>query len=317
MVSSRALPSPAAASRLHDLNDLVLFARVAEHGGFSAAARALGVQTSHLSRRLQALEQRLGVRLLQRTTRRIALTEIGQRYLLHCQALIAEAMAAQDTIEHTRAVPQGMLRLACPVAILQNGVGKVISHYLAEHPLVQIQVEATNRRVDVIEEGFDIALRVRSPPLEDSGLVVRVLGQARATLVASPALLARYEPPITPDDLEHMPSMGFGWVTGRHSWSFSTPSGETLTRHHNPRLMVDDFDTLRRAALEGVGIVNLPRFIVQGELDSGALIEILADHVGADGVAHAVFPSRRGLVPAVRGFIDALVEGFVKYSPVG
>ncbi len=272
----------------------------------------MGIQTSSLSRRLQALEERLGVRLLQRSTRRISVTDIGQRYLQHCVALIAEAQAAQDTIEHTRAVPQGLLRLSCPVAMLQNGVGEIVSRYLADHPLVEIQVEATNRRVEVIEEGFDIALRVRSPPLEDSGLVVRVLGQARATLVASGALIAQHGKPVVPDDLDRFPSMGFGWINGRHSWVFITPSGKTLVKHHIPRLMVDDFNTLRRAALDGVGVVNLPRYVVQAELDAGTLTEILADHAGADGIAHAVFPSRRGLVPAVRGLIDALAEGFAK-----
>lgn len=308
----RALPPPSSGSRTHDLNDLVFFARVVEHGGFSAAARVLGMQTSSLSRRLHALEERLGVRLLQRSTRRISVTDIGQRYLQHCMALIAEAEAAQDTIEHTRAVPQGLVRLSCPVAMLQNGVGDIVARYLAEHPLVEIQVEATNRRVDVIEEGFDIALRVRSPPLEDSGLIVRVLGQAQATLVASPHLIARHGKPTVPDDLDRFPSMGFGWVNGRHSWIFVTPGGQTLIKHHNPRLMVDDFGTLRRAALDGVGVVNLPRYVVQAELDAGTLVEVLADHAGADGIAHAVFPSRRGLVPAVRGLIDALAEGFAK-----
>jgi DNA-binding transcriptional LysR family regulator len=310
--TKRPLPSPATGSRAHDLNDLVFFARVVEHGGFSAAARVMGIQTSSLSRRLQALEERLGVRLLQRSTRRISVTDIGQRYLQHCVALIAEAQAAQDTIEHTRAVPQGLIRLSCPVAMLQNGVGEIVSRYLAHHPLVEIQVEATNRRVEVIEEGFDIALRVRSPPLEDSGLVVRILGQARATLVASKPLIAEHGMPVTPDDLDRFPSMGFGWVNGRHSWEFVTPTGQTLVKHHNPRLMVDDFNTLRRAALDGVGVVNLPRYVVQAELDAGTLVEILADHAGADGIAHAVFPSRRGLVPAVRGLIDALADGFAK-----
>jgi DNA-binding transcriptional LysR family regulator len=310
--TKRPLPSPATGSRAHDLNDLVFFARVVEHGGFSAAARVMGIQTSSLSRRLQALEERLGVRLLQRSTRRISVTDIGQRYLQHCVALIAEAQAAQDTIEHTRAVPQGLIRLSCPVAMLQNGVGEIVSRYLADHPLVEIQVEATNRRVEVIEEGFDIALRVRSPPLEDSGLVVRVLGQARATLVASAVLVAQHGKPILPDDLDRFPSMGFGWVNGRHSWEFVTPTGQTLVKHHNPRLMVDDFNTLRRAALDGVGVVNLPRYVVQAELDAGTLVEILADHAGADGIAHAVFASRRGLVPAVRGLIDALADGFAK-----
>ena len=178
-------------SELPDLNDMAYFAKVVEHGGFTAAARVLGLQTSLLSRRLSALEARLGVRLLQRSTRRIALTDVGHGYLQHCRALLAEALAAQATVEATRDTPRGLVRMSCPPGLLENGVGAVVARYLADWPEVRLQVEATNRRVDVIEEGFDVALRVRKPPLEDSGLVVRSLTTGRALLVGSPGLMQR------------------------------------------------------------------------------------------------------------------------------
>lgn len=297
---------------MQDLDDMALFAQVVDRGGFSAAARALGLQTSRVSRRIAALEERLGVRLLQRSTRRVTVTEVGQRFYPHCAALVAEAQAAHDVVDRTRSVPQGLVRVACPPGLLQNGVGALLSRYLAAHALVRLQVEATNRRVDVIEEGFDIALRVRTPPLEDSGLVVRPLAQSRTVMVGSPALLARAGRPARLDDLDRMPTMGFGWANGpgQHAWTFAAPDGRTLTHPHAPRLTVDDFPTLRRAALDGVGIVYLPRYLVQAELDAGALEQVLPDYSLPDGIVHLVFASRRGLVPAVRALVDLLVEGF-------
>jgi len=295
---------------LHDLNDMAYFAKVVEYGGFTAAARVLGLQTSLLSRRLSALEARLGVRLLQRSTRRIALTDVGHSYLQHCKALMAEAQAAQATVEATRDTPRGLVRMSCPPGLLENGVGGVVARYLADWPDLRLQVEATNRRVDVIEEGFDVALRVRRPPLDDSGLVVRQLTTGRAILVGSPALLQRCGRPAGPDDLARMPSMGFGWVAGRHSWALTAPDDSTYVHVHTPRLTVDDFTTLRQAALDGVGIVSLPDYVVQAALDAGTLEQVLPECTLGEGVAHAVFPTRRGLSPAVRLLIDALVAGF-------
>ncbi|MCZ2498358.1 LysR family transcriptional regulator [Xylophilus sp. Kf1] len=297
---------------LPDLNDMAYFAKVVEHGGFSAAARVLGVQTSLLSRRLATLEARLGVRLLQRSTRRIALTDIGLTYLQHCQALMAEAQAAEASVEATRETPRGLVRMSCPPGMLESGVGTVVARYLADWPEVRLQVEATNRRVDVIEEGFDIALRVRPPPLEDSGLVVRMLTTGRVLLVASPALLQRCGRPAGPEDLARMPSMGFGWVAGRHTWRLVTPDGTAHVHAHTPRLAVDSFATLCQAALDGVGVVGLPDYIVRDDLDAGRLEQVLPTCTLGEGIVHAVFATRRGLSPAVRLLIDALAESFTR-----
>ena len=301
---------------MHDLNDMFFFAKVVEHGGFSAAARALGVQTSRLSRRVAELEEQLGVRLLQRSTRRVSVTEVGQRFYQHCAALAAEAQAAQDTVDSTRSEPQGLVRLSCPPAFLQNGVSDILTRFLQQHPRVRLHVEATNRRVDVIEEGFDLALRVRTPPLEDSGLVVRILTQSRVMMVASPGLLARHGRPERLEDLDAMPTMGAAWASGRHAWSFVTPDGSTASRSYQPRLAVDDFTTLRQAALDGIGIVYLPQYLVQDALDQGALEQVLPGYTLPEGIAHVVFPSRRGLVPAVRSLIDALAAGYEGHPPV-
>src|SRR5690242_2128363 len=203
---------------MQDLNDLYYFAQVVEHGGFSAAARALGVPKSKLSRRVALLEEHLGARLIQRSTRRFSVTEIGQVYYRHCTAMVAEAEAAQEAIDRTSAEPQGLIRISCPFVLMQSRVGVIVSRFLAEHPRVRIHVEATNRRVDVIAEGFDVALRVRMPPLEDTGLVVRLLEGHGGALVASPELLDRHGHPRTPDDLDRFDTLDMTRPGGDHSW---------------------------------------------------------------------------------------------------
>src|SRR5580700_3809554 len=150
-----------------DLNDLRLFAEVVEHGSYTAAARSLGLQTSKLSRRVRALEEELGVRLLNRTSRSLSLTETGRQFHQHCLALVAESKAAKDIVDQTRTKPQGTVRISCPIALLSSGIAEIISRYIQHNHQVQVLVDATNRRVDVIDEGLDFAIRVRPPPLED------------------------------------------------------------------------------------------------------------------------------------------------------
>ncbi len=192
---------------MDDLNDLYYFAQVVDHGGFAPAGRALNLPKSKLSRRISLLEERLGVRLLQRSTRHFSVTELGQDYYRHCQAMLVEAQAAQEVIERTRSEPQGMVRMSCPTTLLHYRVADLLSGFMLENPRVQVQLEATNRRVDVIAEGLDLALRVRFPPLENSDLVMRVLVESPQRLVASPDFLKQFELPLLPADLSGLPSL--------------------------------------------------------------------------------------------------------------
>src|SRR5690606_11129356 len=162
-----------------DLNDLYYFVQVVEHGGFAPASRALGVPKSKLSRRIAQLEERLEVRLIQRSTRQFSVTEIGQTYLAHCKAMLVEAEAAEEAIALTQAEPRGVVRMSCPVALLETRVADMVAAFMVAHPRVEVHLEETNRRVDVVAEGIDIAIRVRPPPLEDSGLIMRVLADRR------------------------------------------------------------------------------------------------------------------------------------------
>jgi DNA-binding transcriptional LysR family regulator len=294
----------------NDLNNLYFFAKVVDCGSYTAAAEVLGMQTSKLSRRIGDLERELGVRLLNRTTRKLSLTEAGKTLHRHCVALIAEAEAAKDAINRTLSSPRGLVRVSCPTGLLQGGVADVLVQYLATHPEVQVALEATNRPVDVVEEGVDIAIRVRLPPFDESDLVMRSFGPSDMILVGSPALVAAYGQPQALTDIARMPTLATGTLGREHTWHFVDSESRPAELVHNPRLSANDFYTVRRAALRGVGVARLPALLARDDLSSGALVRLLPSLSSRSGVVHAVFPSRRGMVPAVRSLLDALSEGF-------
>ena len=295
---------------IQDLNDLYWFVQVVEHGGFAPAGRALGVPKSKLSRRIAGLEERLGVRLIQRSTRKFSITELGQTFLAHCKAMLVEAEAALEAVEVNRREPRGIVRLSCPTALLDSYVGGMIAAFMAQHPGVDVHLDATNRRVDVIAEGFDIAIRVRPPPLQDTDLVLRVLSERGQCLVASPALLKRFGMPEFPADLSLLPSMDLGIPQNEHVWNLLGPDGAKADIHHRPRLVTRGMMALRAAAVAGVGIVQLPKMMVCNQLEAGDLAHVLPDWAPRREIIHAVFPSRRGLLPSVRELIDFLAKRF-------
>ncbi|MCK9689750.1 LysR family transcriptional regulator [Scleromatobacter humisilvae] len=285
------------------------FAKVVDHGGYTSAAKALGVPVSSLSRRVSGLEAQLGVRLLNRSTRGISMSEAGQTFYRHCVAVVAEAFAAKESMDQTRAEPHGLVRLSCPIQLLQVDVSAVIGRYMRDHPLVRISVDATNRSVNVVDEGFDLALRVRMPPLGDSDLVVRTLVEAELILVGSAWLFAQHERPATLDAVTRLPTLSWAHGGDRQIWQFIQPDGQVLRLSHLPRLLTDDMRTLHHAALEGLGLAYLPRSMVAADLAAGRLEQVLPE-LALPQIVHAVYPSRRGLVPAVRGLIDALAAHF-------
>ena len=293
---------------VQDLNNLYFFAKVVDFGSYTAAAKALGLQTSKLSRRIAALETELGVRLINRTTRRLSLTEAGKTFHRHCLALLDEAQAAKDAMRQVLASPQGLVRLSCPTGLLQGGVADILVRFLAKHPRVRIALDATNRRVDVVDEGLDIAMRVRKPPLEDSDLAMRAFGPDEVILVASPELIAAHGEPRTLEDIARMPTLSMASTDERSTWRFLGVDGEPAELTHSPRLCTDDLFTLRRAALQGIGAALVPRLLVANDLEGGALIRLLPSLKAHVGIVHAVFPSRRGMVPAVRALLDSLSE---------
>jgi DNA-binding transcriptional LysR family regulator len=300
---------------MQDLNDMLFFAEVVERGGFAAAGRALGVPKSRMSRRVAELEARLGVRLLQRTTRKLSLTEVGEVYHRHCAAMRAEAQAAAEAVERVQAEPRGTLRVTCPVTLAQTVIGPLLPRFLQAHPQVRVEMEVTNRVVDLVEEGVDVALRVR-PNLDQSGsLVVKRLGASGTMLLASPDLLARQGRPAGPEDLSRIDTVAMSAVDGRASWALVGPGGAHHAFEHHPRFVADDLLTLKFAVLAGVGMTYLPDYMCSDELAAGLMVPVLPGWTPQRGLMHAVFPSRRGLLPAVRRFLDFLEEQIPACDP--
>ncbi|HYF58145.1 MAG TPA: LysR family transcriptional regulator [Burkholderiaceae bacterium] len=296
---------------MRDLNDMVFFAEVVDRGGFAAAGRSLGVPKSRLSRRIADLEARLGVRLLQRTTRKLSLTEAGEIFHRHCAAVREEAEAADDAVARVRSEPRGTVRVTCPVTLAQTTLGPILPRFLAAHPQVRVEMQVTNRVVDLVQEGVDVALRVRAS-LDDGGsLVVKGLGPTLGVLVAAPELLRRLGEPSAPEDLRRLPTVAMSATDGRASWRLVGPRGETFELQHRPVLAADDLLVLKLAVVQGTGMCVLPDYMCADELRAGRLVRVLPAWSPPAAKVLAVFPSRRGMVPAVRRFLDFLADNVV------
>ncbi|SRR5579875_710825 len=302
---------------MQPLDEFYSFAKVIEHGGYARAARELNVPKSRLSRHVSALEARLGVRLVNRSTRRFVVTEIGREVYRHAQAMLAEADAALQAVELVRAEPRGLVKLSCPVSFAQTVLPQIVPDFMTRYPKVRLLVHASNRRVDVINEGFDAALRVRTRPSAEDGLVMRSFREACELLVASSTYLDRAGRPERPEELRKHDTLGFAPETERQVWEM-TRSGEDWRADGthseverievSPRLVCHDFALLRSAALAGLGIALLPESVVRADLEARRLERVLPAWNIPLGIIHVVFPSRRGMLPAVRALIDFLSE---------
>ncbi|MGQ4583531.1 LysR substrate-binding domain-containing protein [Lysobacter sp. F60174L2] len=293
---------------MHDLNDLYYFAMVVDHQGFAAAERALGIPKSRLSRRITQLETDLGVRLLQRSTRRFAVTDVGTSVYRHAQSMLAEAQAAHEVVDRLSAEPRGVIRVSVPVGTAQQQLPRLLPEFLARYPQVRVQLQVSNRRVDVINEGVDIALRVRSKLDDDGSLVMRSFGQIQELLVASPTYLRKMGRPASPDDLAEHVTLSMHEDEVRQRWELHGPDDEVRKIDLKPRVAGFDFPMLMSLATQGVGITMLPETICAEAVRKGELEVVLPEWRLPQGIFHAVFASRRGMLPAVRVFIDFLAE---------
>lgn len=293
---------------LTDLDDFYCFAQVVEHGGFSAAERATDIPKSKLSRRVYNLEERLGVRLIQRSSRHFAVTDIGMNIYRHAQVMLSAAQAAHDLVDHLSTEPRGIIKLSLPVSIAQNEIARILPAFLKQYPEIKIQMMVTNRRVDIINEGFDIALRVRSSLDDDPNLVIRQFDQIEQHLFASQGYLNEFGHLKNPEELSEHKILS---MADEHTEQF-------LILHNHiqqqkkirvmPTVLGSDLSMLAQLATSGCGITLLPDNVVQQYFERGELVRVLPEWKAAHGIFHMVYPSRRGLLPAVRVFIDYLVE---------
>jgi DNA-binding transcriptional LysR family regulator len=290
---------------MRDFNDLYFFAAVVKNEGFSSAARVLDVPKSRISRRITILEQQLGVRLLERSSRRLNVTEIGRDVYRHARAAMDEAEAIDEGVLRVKSEPQGLVRISCPVGV-QRHLSSSLPLFLKRHPLLRIQFLITNRPVDLIGEGVDIAIRIRERLDTDGDLQMRRIGISRRILVAHRNLLKTYGPPEDPDDLRRFPIIHASEHLGPLTWDLSGPAGRTASVPFEPKVSAGDFAILLDAAIEGVGLALLPEIDCLPALRDKRLGRVLPGWGVGEGVIHLVFPSRRGMLPGVRATIDFL-----------
>ncbi|HEX5064033.1 MAG TPA: LysR family transcriptional regulator [Kofleriaceae bacterium] len=290
-----------------DLNDILAFTKVVETRSFTGAAEALGLPKSTVSRRLAQLEERLGVRLIQRTTRKVSVTEIGEAYYERCARLVADLALAEQVVTDMQTTPRGRLRVTAPVDFSTACLGAVIAGFVSEYREISIELDATDRVVDLIDEGFDVAVRF-SPP-SDPALDARRLCAIEGGLVAAPSYLARRGMPTTLDELEahdrllFVPSPRFqGWTLtdGSSTYEFGRPA----------RLASNNFGAVQSAVLAGAGIAAMTDFIVARDIEAGRLVPVMPAWRGRGVAAHLVYPTRAKLPPRLSLFFEHLARSF-------
>jgi DNA-binding transcriptional LysR family regulator len=299
---------------MHDLNDLYFFHSVVSYQGFAAAARQIGVPKSTLSKRVAQLEDRLQVRLLERTTRRLRTTDVGREFYEHCQTMLAGMEAAEAVAAHSRAEPQGILRVSCPQGLIQSLMSTLLPGFLQSYPKVRLQLKIINRPADLIEDRIDIALRVRAQIVSDPALIARPFGRTRLVLAMSPELFTARAAILTVDRLADCPTLSIAEDSDEVCWELIGPNGDTHTFRHRPRLLCSNLDMLHAAAIAGLGVALLPELFCQPSFKSGKLKHVLPDWHTQDIIVHAVFMSRKGMLPSVRALIDYLVCEVPKIS---
>jgi DNA-binding transcriptional LysR family regulator len=300
--------------RVLDLNDFLYFVQVVDRGGFTAAGRTLRIPKSTLSHRILQLEANLGVRLLNRTSRRFGMTDAGGEFYRHAVAMLREAELAETAIRHRLHEPTGTVRCTAAVATMQFAMRGLLAEFLTRYPNVSVVAHATDQFVDIVGENFDVAIRAHSDPLPDSTLVQRTLTPAPWFLFAGAAYVDANGPLNRPHDLKKHPSL-FMMRTGLNPiWRLRRSGGrrQEIIVPLTPRLLIDDMFSLKEAAIGGLGIVALPGYVCRDEVQSGELRQILPGWIADDSTLTALMPYRQGLLPSVRAFVEHLAAELPK-----
>lgn len=287
-----------------------VFSKVVQAGSLSAAARELGVSTAVVSRTLSALEARLGVRLVNRTTRSLHLTDEGASYYETCQRILAEIEEADAAVTSRRVEPQGVLKVAIPASFGHQHIAPLIPRFAERYPKVELALSLSDRAINLIEEGFDLAVRIAE--LKDSSLAARKLAPNRRIVCASPAYLRRHGAPETPQDLAQHNCLVVSWEQGfAMTWEYKSPAGKRGAVRVTGRYACDNWEVLREWAIAGLGVALKSTWDVRRQLEDGSLVALLPGYdFGTDVGIYAVYPHRRHLPAKTRVFIDFLAESF-------
>lgn len=295
---------------MHQLTGMAVFAKVVEAKSFSAAAQRLGISKSAVSKQVARLERSLKARLLNRTTRRLSLTEVGAAFYEHCARMLAEAEAAELAVSRLHAEPRGVLKVTVPAAFGHLHIAPAIPDFIARHPDVAVQIVMNDRTVDLVEEGFDVAIRMTHE--QAPNVVARRLAPVRWAVCAAPGYLKQHDTPRAPRDLDRHNCLFYSFLESSSEWRFASKAGETAVRVTG-NFTVNNSEALREAVLKGLGIALLPTFTVGADLRERRLQQVLGDYrahgtFGSD--VYAVYLPTRYLSPKVRAFVDFFVERF-------
>ncbi len=290
---------------MYNLNDLRFFVQAVESGGFAAAGRLSGTPKSTVAKRVAELERRLGARLLQRSSRSFRLTDLGRDVYEHARAAVIEAEAAEQAVKRRLAEPSGLVRITASVPVARFHLAPRLAAIMQRHPKIELRVHVSDRFVDLLHEGFDIAVRSHAAPLPDSGLVQRRMGVEAVILAASPDFLARAGTLQTPARLDTCETIGAG---SDAPWTLTHESGEQAVVSPRVRLSVDEAGMLLAAAEAGLGIACLPETVAEGALAAGRLVRVLPGWRAGTIATTILTPHRRGVLPSVRAVVEALIE---------
>lgn len=293
--------------------EIPVFVAVVEAGSFTTAAKKLGVTKSAVSRRVSDLEETLGARLLHRTTRRLSLTEAGERYLEHARRALLEAQAAEDAASQLQRVPRGRLRINAPMSFGRLHIAPAIPAFLRRYPDIEIELTMDDRVVDLVEGGFDLA--IRSGLLPDSSLVARKVAVSRTVLCASPKYLDRRSAPVSPEQLLKHNCILYTYFRDANEWTFMRDNRRQSVRVSG-NYQANNGEALHEAVLQGIGIGRSPTFIAGPDLATGRLVPVLPDYTMPSQDIYVVWPERRHLPAKVRAFVDFLRELIADPIPI-
>ena len=287
---------------MSQIEEIRAFVMVVETGSLTQAAERLGIAVSAVSRRLKDLELRLGAPLIQRTTRRMYLNEVGQGFYERCKAVLDELEAAQQEVLNSGGGLGGVLRISTPLSFGVSHMSSAIAQFMHAHPDVRIDMDLSDKRVDLVAEGFDLAIRIGV--LSDSSLIAKKISTVRHIPCASPDFLARYPEITKPEDLENAPALVYSNEKTPNDWRYRGPDGKPGVLRVTPRLSASNGDVLREAAISGLGVTSLPNFLHYDAINNGLLKPVLTDYEWPEYDVYAVYPKTTILPKRTRAFVD-------------
>jgi DNA-binding transcriptional LysR family regulator len=289
------------------LDGIVVFSEVINMGSFTAAAQSSGHSTSYISKAVSKLEERLGIRLLNRTTRSLSLTPEGELYFRQCQQIIDDAHTAENLLAGHQSEPKGNLKISCPVSFGLSRLRPKLAAFIAQYPKINVELDLSDRKVDVVADGYDVVIRA-SRELEDSSLISRRVMTVRGLTIASPRYLEKYGTPKNPEDLENHQTISYSHLKQPTVWTYVAADGKEVSVAVTSRLITNSPEMELALCLAGQGITRLPEFSLQDEIETGELVHLFSDLPASEIGVYLVYPSRKYLSSRVRHFIDFILQ---------